>query len=493
MKIIEKNNKKGITLIALVITIIVLLILAGVSIAMLTGDNSLLGNAQKTGPANNIGAAKDEVGLAYNTAMQEYYETKYASTNGTNGTFATKLETAINEITSKGKSHGCGIVYDKDAGTITITNGGYKVIGTVDTTDGSAGISWGEMKETTGIDLDKVTLKLNIADDSTKTGTLTATLSKISGNITWTSDNSSIATVSGSDKTATVTGVATGSTTITATCSGKTSTCKVIVTNGQVVGYDDIVKNPKDYYGKAVKNYTLTDKTADGKDYIFRIFYAGKDIDGEERIYLRADPCDGTGLSTTTYDAMSADGKTILKNQNPQWADIRLNSSSTWNNNEKATAWLCDPNNFTEKYKPTGELANKVKYVIGAPGVEMYVKSYNQTHPGGYTYNGTKYGELGATYSATGYPGYIYTLGGNQSTVSNTDYWTGNNTIDNSGFEQMYCKPNTAMWLASPSARGDDRVCGVYGNRANLGIGNFSGTGSLVPLVSLSSDVQLQI
>ena len=36
------RNQKGITLIALVITIIVLLILAGVSIAMLTGDNGLL-------------------------------------------------------------------------------------------------------------------------------------------------------------------------------------------------------------------------------------------------------------------------------------------------------------------------------------------------------------------------------------------------------------------------------------------------------------------
>ena len=36
------TNQKGITLIALVITIIVLLILAGVSIAMLTGDNGIL-------------------------------------------------------------------------------------------------------------------------------------------------------------------------------------------------------------------------------------------------------------------------------------------------------------------------------------------------------------------------------------------------------------------------------------------------------------------
>ena len=235
MKLIEKNNKKGITLIALVITIIVLLILAGVSISMLTGDNSLLGNAQKTGPANNIGAAKDEVGLAYNTAMQEYYETKYASTNGTNGTFATKLETAINEITSKGRNHGCGIVYDKDAGKITITNGGYKVIGTVDTTDSGAGISWGEMKETTGIDIMPATLKLNIADESTKTGTLKATLSRISGDITWTSSSDSIATVSGSNTTATIEAKAEGTATITASCTanGKTysSTCTVEVIN----------------------------------------------------------------------------------------------------------------------------------------------------------------------------------------------------------------------------------------------------------------------
>ena len=482
MKLIEKNNKKGITLIALVITIIVLLILAGVSIAMLTGDNSLLGNAQKTGPANNIGAAKDEVGLAYNTAMQEYYETKYASTNGTNGTFATKLETAINEITSKGRNHGCEIVYDTTAGTITITNGGYKVIGHVDTTDGSTGISWEEMKETTGIDLDKVTLKLNIANDSTKTGTLTATLSKISGNITWTSDNTSIATVSGSNTTATVTGVATGSTTITATCTanGKeySSTCTVTVTNGQVVGYDEIVKNPKDYYGKAVKNYT----TASGT-YTFRIFYAGDDIDGKERIYLKADPCDSQSLGTKEYADLSENVKTILKNQNPQWAAIRLNSSSTWNTNEKATAWLCDPTKF-EKYKATGELASKVNYVIGAPGVEMYVKSYNQTHPDGYTNGSTKYGLLKATYTSGDY-GYKYAFG----TESASNY-TADNSIDNSGSEQMYC---TSMWLASPSASNDGSVCIVHGLSASLGNRRSDIAYSLVPLVSLSSDVQLQI
>ncbi len=42
-----KKSEKGITLIALVITIIVLLILAGVSIAMLTGNNGILTQAQR--------------------------------------------------------------------------------------------------------------------------------------------------------------------------------------------------------------------------------------------------------------------------------------------------------------------------------------------------------------------------------------------------------------------------------------------------------------
>ena len=42
------KQKKGITLIALVITIIVLLILAGISISMLAGDNGILKKATQT-------------------------------------------------------------------------------------------------------------------------------------------------------------------------------------------------------------------------------------------------------------------------------------------------------------------------------------------------------------------------------------------------------------------------------------------------------------
>ena len=68
----SKNKKQeGITLIALVITIIVLLILAGVSIAMLTGENGILTQAQKAGEQTDIGEEKENISLAYNGAKAE--------------------------------------------------------------------------------------------------------------------------------------------------------------------------------------------------------------------------------------------------------------------------------------------------------------------------------------------------------------------------------------------------------------------------------------
>ena len=58
------KNQKGITLIALVITIIVLLILAGVSIAMLTGPNGLLTRANDAKSDTAKAGVKEKVELA---------------------------------------------------------------------------------------------------------------------------------------------------------------------------------------------------------------------------------------------------------------------------------------------------------------------------------------------------------------------------------------------------------------------------------------------
>ena len=77
------KQTKGITLIALVITIIVLLILAGVSIAMLTGDNGILTQANNSKIQQAHGAVREGISLAYNEYQIEINtasNTKLAST-----------------------------------------------------------------------------------------------------------------------------------------------------------------------------------------------------------------------------------------------------------------------------------------------------------------------------------------------------------------------------------------------------------------------------
>ena len=74
MKIVLKERlktHKGITLIALVITIIVLLILAGVAIATLTGNNGIIAKAQQAKMQNDKAAAKEKVDLAIAASFDE--------------------------------------------------------------------------------------------------------------------------------------------------------------------------------------------------------------------------------------------------------------------------------------------------------------------------------------------------------------------------------------------------------------------------------------
>ena len=106
MKKQRKNNKikrkenKGITLIALVITIIVLLILAGVSIAMLTGKNGILTQAQKAktdteNAEENETARLDE----YNSTLENWINGETTGGEGTIGTLDTLAKNPASENT----------------------------------------------------------------------------------------------------------------------------------------------------------------------------------------------------------------------------------------------------------------------------------------------------------------------------------------------------------------------------------------------------------
>ena len=59
------KNNKGVTLIALVVTIIVLLILAAVTISMLRGENGIIKQAQNANDATIVGKETEAVNIAY--------------------------------------------------------------------------------------------------------------------------------------------------------------------------------------------------------------------------------------------------------------------------------------------------------------------------------------------------------------------------------------------------------------------------------------------
>ena len=80
-KKILKRKERGITLIALVITIIVLLILAGVSIAMLTGENGILTQAQKAkNETENAQVLEEERLNEYNNTINNWVNGGTATT-----------------------------------------------------------------------------------------------------------------------------------------------------------------------------------------------------------------------------------------------------------------------------------------------------------------------------------------------------------------------------------------------------------------------------
>ena len=111
------RNQKGITLIALVITIIVLLILAGVSIAMLTGDNGILTRATDAKNDTKIAEIAENVQLGIGAA----YAASVAPTNPV----AFSITSIASEVAkTSGKTvtgTGTTISYTDGSDTYTIT------------------------------------------------------------------------------------------------------------------------------------------------------------------------------------------------------------------------------------------------------------------------------------------------------------------------------------------------------------------------------------
>ena len=137
------QNNKGITLIALVITIIVLLILAGVSIALVTGDNGLLKQATRAGAETQVAEAKEMAIMDVSALVAQYYEDRYVNkqSTGTTGTTATAY------VKANLKNKAGYYEFESTTGVITLTplkDDGTQVKGTLDTTKNNAYIDWSD-------------------------------------------------------------------------------------------------------------------------------------------------------------------------------------------------------------------------------------------------------------------------------------------------------------------------------------------------------------
>ena len=526
----KKKNARGITLIALVITIIVLLILAGVTINALSGENGILKRAtqakSKTGRSN----ALEQINLAIITARTEGLGqvdkkvlrdeiTKAGMTVKTDGddlpweVVSDKYIFRINEDYTVEEISGIGLskkeiklasgenetitatLTEGVTGTITwesadknvatVENGKITAVGTTGSTTITAKVEGTEYEATCKVSIvQKVTSitakNVTVGKNQTAKIEVITTPTGLVEDLTYASETPSIATVA---EDGTVTGVATGSATIT--IKGKVSTnvsttCTVTVTKSRIsVTAEQIAANPEKYYGQVAQNYTQGDLT-------YRIFYVDKENkfgDGANTIYLKADYKTTIGL--TSYTPIGSDLEKYKK-MNPSWAAQRGSSTSSWNNNEKAAAWLCSPSQWTSYVD-----SSKANYAIGGPSVEMYVASYNQVSHTTGNY------KLGATYRATDYPGYIYTLNGKQSNISNSDYYTGTDSLDYKGYNSMYAGQNGTKsgywWLASPSSSNSNIVCYVSGSGAYLNYRDYYNASGAGPLVSLKSGIQVEI
>lgn len=71
-KICYKFNNRGVTLIALIITIIVLLILSGVTIGVILGNENTIEKAKKTSENTDIQAAKEQALILVTNYITDY-------------------------------------------------------------------------------------------------------------------------------------------------------------------------------------------------------------------------------------------------------------------------------------------------------------------------------------------------------------------------------------------------------------------------------------
>ena len=120
-----KKDEIGITIIALVITIIVLLILAGITIAMLTGDNGILKKARTAQTTTNEKDEEEQIKIGYSeyliadqTEKQADFKVSGATVTGNKGDWKIKFDKTKKEYYFDGETI-TKVTWEQKGDTIT--------------------------------------------------------------------------------------------------------------------------------------------------------------------------------------------------------------------------------------------------------------------------------------------------------------------------------------------------------------------------------------
>ena len=485
------KSSKGITLVALVITIIILLILAGISISALT-NTGIFGKAKDAKSKSELADAQEKI-----TLLEHEWQMESASnTNATLGEFLAEK------------------VKDKTIDSYEAEESNYKVYikGYVGTFDKDGKLVGKVEKAGPRPTISNITIKsedgsTDVADNSQKVGT------KLQINFSSSIKDGTIKSVTpavpyttnGTEKSVTFTVVGTVDKqdyTVQIPVSIENKYKVATPVNANTIASATDTEKANNYYGKSV-NY----KSANGVTG-WKIFYAGKMTDATDEtnnIYLIADDyVDVAKLPKGTNEAGQSVGNApantnssypkaasfnnimsnyagasrittdTIKNLNSSFF-ARSDASTNTNNNMKAVAYMLD----TTAWSTFKDSNGKADYVIGGPTLEMLFKSHNQKHPG-------KNYEAQAT-SAAGYQ-----LRVNGGTWKNSSQSSSDCLSSDSLYALPESKEAYAMWVASPSAGDTSFVVNVsYGSAVSYNSYDFNGSG-FRPLVCLKSNVQLQ-
>ena len=187
-----KRNERGVTLIALVVTIVVLLILAGTAIAMLSGDDGIMTNAQRSQAANTEGEVREKIKMAYNAVKTEISVNSAVKSNyNAQNDIKNLFEIAVKEM---------GLTYTD--GEYVATNntgaGGYTV--TYNKPASGAPIIYFEYRDNKFGGAKAASITTNVISQSPDTGNqkikkndgTTGNLNQIKANISFATDNATL-------------------------------------------------------------------------------------------------------------------------------------------------------------------------------------------------------------------------------------------------------------------------------------------------------------